>query len=110
MTDQMIATEVNKLEARLDIYEDDRDVVIGALMGLDPLLGMETEYSALWDGNVPNADILCRCVGKADIDPRHERQGQTLKDLRPMLIDQLNGLDDKIQSTQVILASLKEDA
>ena len=109
MTDQMIERKVNELQDRIEVHEDKRYDVIEALMGLDPLLGIDSEYSELWDGDVPNADILCRCVGKATLAPEFEGQVPTLKELRPILIGWLSGLDDKIQSMNVILDALIED-
>lgn len=110
MTDQMVARKINELEDRINVLDCERDRVIGALMGLDHLLGLETEYSDCWLKDEPtNIDGICRLIGAAKLPPELDEQVLTFEALRPILILWKGQLDDKIQAAKVISEALQED-
>ena len=110
MNNQMIETRINDLEDRINVLECERDLPWGALMALDHLLGLDTEYSDCWLKDEPtNIDAICRIIGAAKLPTELEGQALTFEDLRPHLVSWKQRLDDKIQAAKVILAALLED-
>lgn len=93
--DKMTLNEIEEVIGELD---EEHCKYIRALMGLDKLFDIDSQWHDLWDEEDPNIDSLCRMIGAVNVPD--DLDAKKPSELRPHLIEREAELNRKYTEAQ----------